>query len=93
MALEQYTTHGQEAARTLIKLGQGKCRVTDLAIDFSTHGSKRDWNIAVLADAFFQGLSDRIKDHLVASDLPADLDSLIALTIKINKLLLEQSQC
>lgn len=34
---------------------------------------------------FFQGPSESVKDQLVTTDLPENLDSLIALAIKIDK--------
>lgn len=36
-------------------------------------------------DAIFEGLSETLKDQLVLSDLPKDLDSLIALAIRIDR--------
>lgn len=48
--------------------------------------------MAVSVDAFFHGLAERVKDHLIISDLPADLDELIATTIRIDKRLHERDQ-
>lgn len=86
----QHTLSGREAARSLIKVKQGKRRVTDYAIDFRTLSTQSDWNNAALADAFVQGLSD--KDQLISIDLPTDLNELIATAIKINKRLQERDQ-
>lgn len=88
----QHTSPGREAARALIRLRQGKHKVTDYAIDFRTFAAESKWNAAALADAFFQGLSGDIKDHLVSIDLPEELDLLIAVAIKINKRLTELEQ-
>lgn len=88
----QHASPGREAARAIIKLRQGKRRVTDYAIDFRTLAAESEWNAAALADAFFQGLSGNIKDHLVSMDLPEDLDSLIAVAIKIDKRITERDQ-
>uniref|UniRef100_A0A3B4X4G4 Ty3 transposon capsid-like protein domain-containing protein n=1 Tax=Seriola lalandi dorsalis TaxID=1841481 RepID=A0A3B4X4G4_SERLL len=72
----QHTSPGQEAARAIIH---------------HVRSQTIEWNAAALADAFLQGLSGSIKDHLVI-DLPEDLDSLIAVTIKIDKRLTEWDQ-
>lgn len=78
----QLTAPGHEEARGLT-ISQDKCQVSFYAIDFSTLAINSDWNGAALVDAFFHGLSDRVKDHLVASKLPVDLNELIATTIRI----------
>ena len=88
----QHTSPGREAARTLLRLRQGRRRVSDYAIDFRTLAAESEWNPAALSDAFFQGLSERIKDQLVSSELPEDLDSLIAFAIRIDKRLTERDQ-
>lgn len=43
-------------------------------------------------DTFFHGLSDRVKDHLISSNLSADLDELITTAIRIDKRLHEWDQ-
>lgn len=43
-------------------------------------------------DDFRHGLSPAIKDQLIDIDLPKQLDSLIAFTINIDKILLEGDQ-
>nr|XP_033466077.1 uncharacterized protein LOC117246330 [Epinephelus lanceolatus] len=86
----QHTAPGREASRSLIKLKQGRRRVSDYAIDFRTLVAKSEWNAAALIDVFVQGLSENIKDQPVSIDLPEDLDSLIALSIKIDKRLSER---
>ena len=88
----QHTSPGREAARSLLKLRQGKRKVSDYAIDFRTLASESEWNNAALTDAFFQGLSESVKDQLISTDLPEDLDSLIALAIKIDKRLTDRDQ-
>lgn len=72
----------REAARSLLKLMQGKRKVTDYAIDCSTLATESEWNPMALTDAFFQGLSEAVKGQLVSVDLPEDLYSLIAFAIK-----------
>lgn len=87
-----HTSSGREAARALIKIRQGNRRVSDYAIDFRTLAAKSEWNSAALTDAFFQGLSETVKDQLVSVDLPTELDLLIALAIKVDKRLIERQQ-
>lgn len=48
------------------------------------------WNPDSLFDTFLHRLSEEVKDELAARELPVDLDSLIALTIKINEHLRER---
>lgn len=81
---------GREAARALVRLRQGKRHVSDYAIEFRILAAESDWNEAALYDAFLDGLLDPLKDYLVPVDLPADLDSLIALAVKIDKRLCER---
>ena len=73
-----HATPGREAARGLFNLVQGSRRVTDYSIEFRTLAAERDLNSSSLTDAFYNGLSDDIKDELVARDPPTDLDALIA---------------
>ena len=47
------------------------------------------WNLESLVDTFLHRLSEDVKDELDAWDLSMDLDSLIALTIKIDRRLRE----
>ncbi len=51
----QHTTPGREAARALVKLRQGRRRVTDYATEFRTLAAESDWNPAALFDAFWKG--------------------------------------
>eukprot|EP00064_Thunnus_orientalis_P019626 superscaffoldBa00004989_g19750 len=88
----QQTAPGREAARALVKLRQGKKRVSDYAIEFRTIAAESDWNQPALFDVFLDGLSDTIKDQLPPLDLPAELDLLIALAIKIDKCLYERER-
>lgn len=50
------------------------------------------WNQSALFDAFLDGLSETLKDELAPLDLPADMDFLITLAIKINKCLMEREK-
>lgn len=73
------------AARSLLQLKQGSRSVVDYSIDFRILASRSNWNPGALLDAFLHGLSDYIKDELACRDLPADLDSLIALSIRVDQ--------
>ncbi|XP_061605724.1 uncharacterized protein fbxw9 isoform X2 [Phyllopteryx taeniolatus] len=86
----EFSTPDREAARSLVTLQQGKRRVSDYAIEFCILAAESQWNNQALLDAFFQGLSPAVKDHLVPLDLPTDLDTLIALAVKIDKRLLDR---
>ena len=58
----QQTAPGCEAAQALVRLQQGKKRVSDYAIEFCT--LECDWNQPALSNAFLDGLSDILKDQL-----------------------------
>ena len=58
--------------------------MTDYSIEFRTLAAESDWNSSSLTDAFYNGLSDDIKDELVARDPSTDLDALIATAIRID---------
>uniref|UniRef100_A0A8D0CYT6 Gypsy retrotransposon integrase-like protein 1 n=1 Tax=Sander lucioperca TaxID=283035 RepID=A0A8D0CYT6_SANLU len=88
----QHVTPGREAARMLVNLRQGRRRVADYAIEFRTVAAESGWNQTALMDAFLCGLSSALNDHLAALDLPEDLDTLIALAIKIDKRLFERER-
>lgn len=75
-----------------MRLRQRGCRISDYAIEFRTLAAESDWNQEALFDNFIDGLSDPLKDQLAPLELPADLESLIALAIKINKRLFERER-
>ena len=85
-----HVTPGREAARGLLNLAQGGRTVADYSIEFRTIAAESNWNAPSLFDAFYNGLSDRIKDELAARDPPADLDSLVTLAIRIDGRLRER---
>jgi len=85
-----HATPGREAARGLLNLAQGNRRVTDYSIEFRTLTAESDWNASSLTDAFYNGLSDGIKDELAARDPPTDLDVLVATAIRIDGRLQER---
>jgi hypothetical protein len=87
-----HATPGREAARGLLNLVQGSRRVTDYSIEFRTLAADSDWNASSLTDAFYNGLSDDIKDELAARDPPTVLDALVATAIRIDGRLQERGR-
>ena len=79
------TRPGREAARELMGIRQGNQSVSDYAIRFRTLATDSGWNEESLFDAFLYGLAEPIRDQLVNRDLPANVNSLIELTVKIDK--------
>uniref|UniRef100_A0A3B3HYN0 Ty3 transposon capsid-like protein domain-containing protein n=1 Tax=Oryzias latipes TaxID=8090 RepID=A0A3B3HYN0_ORYLA len=80
----QHTKLGREAARALMRLRQRRRRVADYAVGFRTLALEIFWNPAALTDAFLEGLSEEMKDHLAPLDLPSSLELFIALAIRID---------
>ena len=54
------------------------------AVVFRMLATESAWNPESLFDTFLHRLSEVVKDELVARELPGDIDSLIALTIRID---------
>lgn len=73
----------REAVRKLLQLRQDTCSVADHVVDYSTLAAESAWNPEALFDMFLHRLSEVIEDELAARELPTELDSLIALTIRI----------
>eukprot|EP00064_Thunnus_orientalis_P023788 superscaffoldBa00009371_g24048 len=81
---------GPDAARACMDLCQGKRQVADYAIEFRTLSADYGWNVPSLFDTFHHGLAGAIKDQLVSLERPSDLDSFIALAVKIDNRLRER---
>lgn len=64
--------------------------MADYAVDFRTFAAESAWNPKTLFHTFLHLLSEEVKDELVARELLVDLNSLIALTIKIDGRLRER---
>ncbi|XP_061698580.1 5'-AMP-activated protein kinase subunit gamma-3b isoform X1 [Syngnathoides biaculeatus] len=88
----QYAAPERQAASSLMTIRQGRCRVSDYAIEFRIRAAESRWNEEALHDAFYEGLSPQIRGHLVAMDLPPSLNSLIALALKVDQRLTVQRQ-
>lgn len=80
----------REAAWGLLKLKQGRRRVTEYVINFLALSSGSDWNDEALCDVFHQGLREEIKDELSTCDAPKDLVELETLAARINLRLYER---
>lgn len=50
-----------------------------------TLAAEAGWDSIALCDVFLKGLSRHVKDSFVSTDLPVDLDKLIALAIKVDR--------
>jgi len=61
-----------------------------MAINFRTFAIQSGWNSEALLSSFHQSLSESIKDELVSREEPADLEGLIALSIRIDNRLRER---
>jgi hypothetical protein len=57
---------------------------SDYVVEFHTLAAEGTWNMETLFNMFLHRLSEKAKDELTAQELPTDLDSLIALTIRID---------
>ena len=81
---------GQEAAKELLRLGQGKDRVSDYAISFRTLAVESGWNETALVTIFLSGVSESLKDCLTATEYPKDLESIISQAIRLDNRLRER---
>ena len=87
-----HSSPSREASRVIMQIKRGQQRVTDYAIDFRTLAADSGWNTPALIDAFMNGLQDSIKDQLAPHELPTDLDSIIAMSIRIDNRLHERQK-
>ena len=62
---------------------QGQRSISDYAIEFRTLAASARWGEQELHRAYFNGLSERLLDELSTCELPASLDALIDLTLRI----------
>lgn len=70
----QTVSPGQEAARFLVSLHQGKQRVMHYETQLCTLVAESGWNQPALVDYFLNGLSETLKDHLAHLNLPDQPD-------------------
>ena len=81
---------GQEAAKRLLKLRQELGSAADYAITFRTLAADSGWNEPALISAFYDGLSDVLKDGLATVETPNDLETLASLAIHLDNRLRER---
>ena len=87
-----HTSPAREASRALMQIKQRRRQVVDYAIEFRTVAADSGWNTPALIDAFMNGLSEPIKDHLAPSELPQDLEAIIAMSIRVDNRLRERER-
>lgn len=88
--LFDHPVRGKDAANRLFSLRQGARSVAEFVIEFRTLAVESGWNEASLQAAFYQGLSEQLKDELISYPEPSDLDSLIALSIRVDNRIRER---
>ncbi|KAI2653996.1 Transposon Tf2-9 polyprotein [Labeo rohita] len=65
-------------------LRQGERSVSDYSIEFRTLAAECQWNEEAQWDRFLHGLADRVQKEIYALDLPADLNGLIDLALRVD---------
>jgi len=86
-----HPVRGRDAAKRLDGVTrQGSGSVAEMAISFRTLAIQSGWNSEALISCFHQSLSEVIKDELVSREEPADLEGLIALSIRIDNRIRER---
>jgi hypothetical protein len=75
---------GREAARALAGLRQGGRSVSEYSIEFRTLAAECQWNEEAQWDIFLHGLADRVQKEIYALDLPATLNGLIDLALRVD---------
>ncbi|KAL0148819.1 hypothetical protein M9458_055828, partial [Cirrhinus mrigala] len=83
---------GREAASVLEDLRQGDRTVSDYSIEFRTLAAECKWNEAAQWDMFLHGLADRVQKEIFTMELPADLDGLISLALRVDSRLQRRDQ-
>ncbi|KAK5883332.1 hypothetical protein CesoFtcFv8_019670 [Champsocephalus esox] len=87
-----HSSPATEASRRLLQMRQHNRPVVDYAIEVRTAAADSRWNTPALHDAFMTGLTDPIKDQLAPLEVPWDLESLIAVSIRIDNPLRERER-
>uniref|UniRef100_A0A8C7PKC4 CCHC-type domain-containing protein n=1 Tax=Oncorhynchus mykiss TaxID=8022 RepID=A0A8C7PKC4_ONCMY len=82
--LFDHPVRGKDAAKRLFTLRQGARSVADFMIEFRTLSVESGWNEESLQAAFYQGLSEQLKEELISYPEPSDLDSLVTLSIRVD---------
>ncbi|KAG1927362.1 retrotransposable element [Pimephales promelas] len=79
------SAHGEEASRLLSSLRQGRRSVSDFSIEFQTLATTCGWNQPALVARFLEGLSSELREEILIREVPARLDELIQLAIRVEK--------
>ncbi|KAL0153240.1 hypothetical protein M9458_051463, partial [Cirrhinus mrigala] len=72
-----------EVDSRLYHLRQGERSVSQYTTDFRTLAVQTQWSDAALRTAFYEGLSTRLKDELAVRELPATLEGMIQLALRV----------
>ncbi|XP_063797652.1 group 3 secretory phospholipase A2 [Pseudophryne corroboree] len=72
------------ASSDLLRIRQGSRSVGQYVVHFQTIASELHWNNDALRAAFWNSLSDRLKDELVTRELPDSLEELTSLCVKVD---------
>ena len=75
---------GREAAQKLLQVRQNSRGMADYTVDFRTLAAESSWNPEALFDTFLHQWLEGRKDDLAVREIPLDLDSLIAHSIRID---------
>ncbi len=81
---------GREASKCLLTFNQGSWHAADFAIEFRTIAAGSRWNNEALMVCFQGGLSEPLQDELATREPAADLESLIAVAIRLDNRLRER---
>ncbi|KAL0199697.1 hypothetical protein M9458_002884, partial [Cirrhinus mrigala] len=74
-----------EVDSRLYHLRQGERSVSKYTMDFRTLAVQTTWSDAALRTAFYEGLSNRLKDELAVRELPATLEGMIQLALRVDQ--------
>ncbi|KAL0151257.1 hypothetical protein M9458_053448 [Cirrhinus mrigala] len=74
-----------EVDSRLYHLRQGEHSVSKYTMDFRTLAVQTQWSDAALRTAFYEGLSTRLKDELAVRELPATLEGMIQLALRVDQ--------
>ncbi|KAI2644393.1 Transposon Tf2-6 polyprotein [Labeo rohita] len=73
-----------EPTRVLADLRQGERSVSDYSIEFRTLAAECQWNEEAQWDMFLHRLADRVQNEIYALELPATLNGLIDLALRVD---------
>ncbi|KAL0187880.1 hypothetical protein M9458_014979, partial [Cirrhinus mrigala] len=74
-----------EVDSQLYHLKQGECSVSKYTTEFRTLTVQTTWSDAALHTAYYEGLSTRPKDELAVWELPATLEGMIQLALRVDQ--------